>query len=228
MREVIKHARDAGFFFEAKEKGKPSVLGAMLVLDAQAVLDAEEKSKPSIFDAQVVPDAQAVADAEEEGKDDSGKDKGNDGEAEKPTDPVKEDSDDYKIYIFHEGTKTEIFVHEDFTIEHLQSLIVLKTGVSHGKQNLRFTFNVLDDIRTLGEYGIGKEDIVYMEICRTRADFVFQIFIKMPDGSSLTLIVMNPYRIKVVKHMINNATQIPRCEQRLWLNDNLLEDHRLA
>ena len=66
---------------------------------------------------------------------------------------------------------------------------------------------------------------MYMEKSRTRAGFVSQIFIKMPDGSSLTLDVVNSYRIKVVKNMIKNVTTIPRCEQRLRRLDKLLEDH---
>ena len=46
----------------------------------------------------------------------------------------------------------------------------------------------------------------------------------MPDGSTLTLDVMNSYKIKVIKNMTNNVTKIPRCEQCLWLFDNMLED----
>ena len=40
----------------------------------------------------------------------------------------------------------------------------------------------------------------------------------------MTLNVMNAYTIMMVNNMIKNATKIPRCEQRLWRLDDLLED----
>ena len=85
--------------------------------------------------------------------------------------------------------------------------------------------DMLNDLCPLGECGIEKEAIVFMEAHSIHSDFVFQIFIKMPDGSTLALDVMSSYNIKVVKNLIKNATRIPRCEQRIWLSDNLLEDH---
>ena len=95
----------------------------------------------------------------------------------------------------------------------------------HAKQVLRFNSDVLNDLWTLGERGIEKQAFVFMEPHSIHSDFVFQIFIKMPDGSTFTLDAMNAYNINVVPNLVNNATGIPRCEQRLWLSDNLLEDH---
>ena len=109
------------------------------------------------------------------------------GDEEKLGDPVQVDKDDFNIHVIFSGKTTTLFVHAVLSIEHVKAWITLKTGLLQAKHILRFKYNVIRDLMTLVEWGIGKDATIYMEADRICNDFVFQICITMPYCVNLPL-----------------------------------------
>ncbi|KAF5823439.1 putative Ubiquitin-like domain-containing protein [Helianthus annuus] len=112
-------------------------------------------------------------------------------------------------------------VKPSYTIHNIKARIQDEVHIPLEAQELIFNKMVLHDTDTLASYNINnKSTLTVMRISRV----FMHIFIKTPNGKTITLKVKPSCTIQKVKSTIYNLTGIPHCHQGLVFNGKLLGD----
>ena len=122
------------------------------------------------------------------------------------------------------GKTFVIEVEDSYTIENVKEQIQVKEGIPKNLQQLVFASNKLEDIKTLSDYNIPKEAVLYLI---PHFGQEISIFVKPPKGERITLEVNTSDTVENVKTKIQDREKIPPNQQRLYFAGNLMKDGTL-
>ena len=119
------------------------------------------------------------------------------------------------------GKMVTIDSSKDEKIADLKQKVYAKTGLPANQQRLLFTGKPLEDQKTLGDYDIIKESIVYMVPVLTGGG---QLFVRTLTGKTLTIDISPDDTILIVKQKIHAKDGMPVVQQKLVYGGNQLTD----
>ncbi|CAG7871800.1 unnamed protein product [Brassica rapa] len=112
-------------------------------------------------------------------------------------------------------------VRSSETIGDVKETIQLKEGIPSDKQRLIFGGKHMEDHRTVADYNIQKDSILYLALRG-----IMQIFVKFLSGKTIALLVQSSDTIGNVKARIQHKERFPPDQQRLIFAGIQMEDHR--
>ena len=112
-------------------------------------------------------------------------------------------------------------VRSSETIGDVKETIQLKEGIPSDKQRLIFGGKHMEDHRTVADYNIQKDSILYLALRG-----IMQIFVKFLSGKTIALLVQSSDTIGNVKARIQHKERFPPDQQRLIFAGKQLEDGR--
>ena len=110
------------------------------------------------------------------------------------------------------GETISLYVDALDTIENIKRKIQVKIGIPNDQQRLVFAGKQLEDEEILCNYGVQKYSVLHLNF-RLRGEM--KIFIRKPNGGTITLEVESTYTIETVKSRIQDKEGIPPCDHRM-------------
>ena len=127
------------------------------------------------------------------------------------------------------GTSVELQVNKNATIEEVKAMIDEREGIPKEKQCLVFSGKQLEDSKTLTDYGIIEESMLYLV---ARLTPYLQISVEMSNGDSvanktIALEASATDTIRSIKEKIEEQEGFPVDDQQLCCKGEELEDYKL-
>jgi ubiquitin C len=123
-------------------------------------------------------------------------------------------------------TKTLYDVSLDSTVESLKEMIQDMEGIPPESQRLIFEGKLLQDGRTLSEYGMVDESLVHLALVPRKGEI--QIYVKTLTGKLSALNFRPSDTVDTVKSTIEDKHRFPKDQQRLHFGTKLLSGGTLS
>ena len=121
------------------------------------------------------------------------------------------------------GTTIAIDIHASDTIHSVKCKIQEKRGIPPRHQNIILAGKILKDWRTVGDYNIQRESMVFLSL--SLGDHL-ELLVKIMFSKSITLAVGINNTVESVKHQLGEREGIPPEKQQLIFAGKQLEDVR--
>ena len=131
------------------------------------------------------------------------------------------------------GKTITLFVQQSYTIEKVKHMIYEKCGIQENKQRLSYEGRELEDHFTISDNNIDNNSTLYLDLKNLSSDTVntvdnisegILIHAKTITGEIINLKVKLSYTVADIKAQIQSKADIPSSQQKLYFNENHLED----
>ena len=124
------------------------------------------------------------------------------------------------------GYLRNVQVDRSWTVGYVKRILAASgEDLPPDHQRLEYGGKQLEDGRTLADYDIEDGTMAHLWPMHWSL-YAMRIFVTVPLLDHIALDVDNTASIAWVKHLIMQKTEIPVAQQRLWREDNMLEDGR--